>query len=396
MQAQESKPGQSRPGRPIVCYGSGVSHLSHRVPANPGRANPNGRLAGLKLAQQQSGIDVTYIGFPLEVSQAFGRAIDPWTTVLYSSVPIRIRAVWDSLPGNTLASTKATKLYRGFAEALQPDVWYPVALAEKLTGRDLNGPTEPDIEIILNNKANWYFGTDGNTPADRTDLVSVVLQEVAHGVGFTSAGDVKGDNGSLRDDGYLLIYDLLLANKAGGRLSLYPDPSPDLRTQFTSDALYLHSPTASNANPNGWPKVFAPAFYNSGASLSHLDEAAYPPGDSNSLLTPYFANGESVHELGSIVPGVLADLGWSNDTGTATEVRVYPNPGAGVYTIRLPLGIPTLDLGVFDLTGQPVKTVPGITASLFQLDVSTLPSGVYVLRMITPTGSLSQKLILSH
>jgi hypothetical protein len=64
----------------------------------------------------------------------------------------------------------------------QSNTWYTVALANQLAGVDLD-PTTTDLSSTLSSDINWYFGTDGNTPADQYDFVTVALHEILHGLG---------------------------------------------------------------------------------------------------------------------------------------------------------------------------------------------------------------------
>src|SRR5205085_1762479 len=114
------------------------------------------------------------------------------------------------------------------------------------------------------------------------------------------------------------------------------------------------------------------------------------------LMTPYFAMGESIHTLGGILPGILRDLGWTNEPAPATDAVVYPNPSTGLYTVQLPLNVPTADLQVLDMTGRLVRTVNALSAPVSQLDLSALPSGVYFLQLKSPTGNVQRKLLLTR
>ncbi len=378
---------ESMPGKLITCYGTTAVRQTHLAPAR----------SMLRVEQKSAtaSLDVTFVGFPPGVVPAFQQAIDTWKNLLQSPVPIRIRAVWSSLSGSALASTGATKLYRGFAGAVQPDVWYPVALAEKITGRDLNGTDQPDITITLNSDAAWYSGLDGKTPADQTDLITVVLHELAHGLGFVSSADVRDTTGQLRDDGYLSIYDRLLENRTGVRLSAYADPSADLAVALTSDNVYLHSTTAASTNQGQFPKVQAPGVFIKGSSSSHLDEAAYPPGDANSLMTPYFARGESIHVTGNLLMGVLADLGWTTSNTAQNALSVFPNPGTGVYTIQFPVGTVVSGVQVVNTLGQVMQTeVSPVSETLRHVNITPLPNGVYTLIITTDTGLERRKIVL--
>jgi hypothetical protein len=377
----------SIPGKPIVCYGGNTTHLNHLVPAK----------ANLRQGQRLSKFEITYTGFPDEAKTAFQYAVSIWETMISSSVPIRISATWTSLDGSTLASTGAKRLYRGFAGAIQPDVWYPVALAEKITSDDLNPTTESDIEVSVNQDVRWYFGTDGQTPSSNLDMVSVILHEIAHGLGFISLADTENNNiGKLRDEKHLFIYDLLLENRSQVRLSSLPDSSQTLYRQFVGSAVYLHSPTAAQAISNRFPRVYTPTFFSRGTSLSHLDNTMFPYGDLNSLMTPSFSSGESVHIPGPVVLGVLADLGWVANPGNRDDIVVYPNPSTGVFTVTIPLYINTVRINVVDAVGKEVvytgeRTVP---SPVNEIDLSTLPAGLYAMVITTPTGKIRRKLMV--
>ena len=120
------------------------------------------------------------------------------------------------------------------------DLWFPEALADKRAGRDL-AAGEPDIITRFNSHedANWYFGTDGNTPSGKTDFVSTVLHEIAHGLGFTSFARVEErtiarftwsseTTGKLRDATSLIypnIYDFFVENGSEKGIMSFPDPS---------------------------------------------------------------------------------------------------------------------------------------------------------------------------
>src|SRR5690606_6976206 len=75
----------------------------------------------------------------------------------------------------------------GYSTQVSPifynDKFYPASLANVLIGSDQNG-SNPEIDITFNSNFNWYIGIDGNTPADKYDLVTTALHEIGHGLGW--------------------------------------------------------------------------------------------------------------------------------------------------------------------------------------------------------------------
>ncbi len=306
---------------PIICYASGKDMHTYVAPPTgfrQGRANAR--------TTANSTFQVTYIGFPANARQAFQYAVDIWQSVLISSVPIRITATWEDLtnkggdPGgdNTILGSAGPSTYlANFLGAPKFRTYYPIAMAEKLARRELNGPGEADIEASFNSVyTKWYFGTDGKTPAGKTDLATVVLHEIGHGLGFSASVNVTGTQGSWGGGGDFAvpnIFDLFVENRAGKLMvdtASFKNPSPELKTLLTSGSVFLGSPRATQANSNKKPKLYAPSTYNKGSSISHLDEKTYPAGDTNSLMTPQVGDAEAVLSPGPILLNSFADMGW--------------------------------------------------------------------------------------
>lgn len=127
----------------------------------------------------------------------FQRAAEIWGELINSDIPIVVNAQFSpqecSMMGSTLGSAGVNQVVADFPNAPLSNTFYPVALANSLEGRDLNdGSAEinatfnSDIDTGCSGADGWYYGIDGNTPANRIELLPVVLHEIAHGLGFTS------------------------------------------------------------------------------------------------------------------------------------------------------------------------------------------------------------------
>ena len=293
-------------------------------------------------AARASVFEVTYIGFTPEAQTAFQRAVDIASSLISSPVTIRVQSEFRTLEPHVLGGARANYIHRLESPAWSEGFWYPDALADKLLRRDLS-PGPPDIYTSFNNRAElWYFGLDGNTPAGKYDFVTIVLHELFHGLGFAGQGSrlrsifpgLLSNFGTVRNGPAPGIYDFFVVEGATtpiGKtlhqqklITKYVDYSTELLTALTGGNLYWVGAQGVANNGGTRPKLYAPNPWDLGSSYSHLDEATYPPGDPNSLMTPRFGSAESIHDPGEIMRGILHDIGWG-DFPTAPTVTLTPS-----------------------------------------------------------------------
>ena len=272
----------------------------------------------LKSVQQKSDIIMRLEGFPEEAEAAMEYAVSIWESIIESDMPIHFYARWSSTLGtNTLASCGPETYYANFKNAPFKDYFYPVAIAEKIADEELNGVTRNDLEASFSSKIKWYYGTDGNTPEDAYDLVSVALHEIAHGLGFTGFFFVDDDIGgyAFYDFGDATTFDLLVERLSGNQLvdtSFYQNATHAFKLALESGSLYANSPVAKSASGGTRPRLYAPNAFDPGSSIYHLNDFSYPGGDENSLMTHAFAKGEAIHDPGPLTLGIMEDIGWTN------------------------------------------------------------------------------------
>ena len=246
-------------------------------------------------------------GFTPEAETAFMAAADIWASVLSSPVTIRVDAEFVDLGDlGALGLGGPTLLFREFVGGV-PQTFYAEALADALAGADLD-PGNSDITVSINSGfTGWYLGTDGNPPPDQFDLLSAVLHELGHGLGFVDSFDVNTSGaGSWGLDGRPLIYDHFVEDTSGRNLidtAIYPNSSTTLGAALTSIVLF------NGANTSG-AVLFSPSSF-SGSSIVHLDDETYPHGNPDALMNPFLGNGQARHNLGPITQGIFQDMGWA-------------------------------------------------------------------------------------
>jgi hypothetical protein len=133
---------------------------------------------------------------------AFQHAANLWGATLTSNVPIRVGASFVPLTctatGAVLGSAGAYEIFSDFPNAPKASTWYPGALAAKLAGADQSDPANPHIVARFNSRlglfpdclpgAPFYLGLDNNF-GNGIDLVTVLLHELGHGLGFQTFTD---------------------------------------------------------------------------------------------------------------------------------------------------------------------------------------------------------------
>lgn len=273
-----------------------------------GQATPS-RGAPLAKIAPTATFDITYHGFSRAARAAFRAAADTWATKVSSPIPITVDATLRPLGRDVLGSGGPGFSWRDFDGAPRANTWYFDAMANKLAGRQIDASA--DIVATFNSDlGRWYFGTNGATPAGRYDFESVVMHELGHGLGILGSGSMTPQGSTARSSNLPASYDLFTENASGTPLLKFVNNSTRLTAQLTSNRVFFDSPRVRNANHGKPAKLYAPAQWQQGSSYGHLDEAAYPKGNPNSLMTPTLHPGEAIHSPGPITRALLHSIGW--------------------------------------------------------------------------------------
>jgi len=183
--------------------------------------------------------------------------------------------------------------------------------------RDKNGAGVDNICTFNSNAAvQWYDGTDGNVPPGSIDLVSVVLHEVGHALGFVDTFGESEPNAWGKEYGayyYLTRWDELLRDKDGDA-PIPSDQGPDAFDELNTVTFVGANAKAiyGDAVP-----IYAPDPFEKGSSLCHTD---YWSGLSG-LMVPTVATGLDKHGLADFEVGMFNDLGWRLSFPTAVRAR---------------------------------------------------------------------------
>jgi len=181
--------------RPAIAHAAATIVIQNTDAPNvgfndPTPAAPVGGNPGTTIGQQR-----------LNVFQA---AANIWGAQLTSVPVIVVDAAWPALACNanaaTLGSAGATQVFSSASFPIA-NTWYPAALANKFVGVQID-PTTPQIRARFNVNLGqpgcltgifFYLGLDANHGAN-IDLETVLLHELAHGLGFQAFVTQAGSN----------------------------------------------------------------------------------------------------------------------------------------------------------------------------------------------------------
>lgn len=309
---------------------------------------------------------------PAEALAAVKYSLHHWSELITSSKKIKIKVIWELIEGNFLARTQPTEYFREFSKSALESTWYPVALAEKISKQEMNDSNAYEIEIRLNEEANWYIGIDGSPPNDKYDLVSVLLHEIAHGLGFISSAYKVEAGLQFSSDPYVSIYDHSLIDSDGNRLYKYNYDPTLLYALTTNEEVFIYSPDKYQI---ALYKCYAPNIFFPGISLSHFDDTY---ADENLLMSPFIPSGWALHKIDSITSKILMNMGWQGQN--QNEISIYPNPTRDFLEIRLPSNLDKIQIEIFTLNGNKINTQRIIDPLTPIYKIQTpYPDGIYLI-----------------
>ena len=189
---------------------------------------------------------------------AFQHAADIWGKTITSNVATRVGASFVALSCSAnsavLGSAGANDIFSDFPNAPKAATWYPSALANKLAGTD-QAPGSPHIVARFNSRlglfpdclpgSGFYLGLD-RQPGSQIDLVTVLLHELAHGLGFQTFTD---DETGEEINGIPSIWDSYLIDNRSNKLWVNMTNAERAASAISGRGLSWNGPSVSAAVP---------------------------------------------------------------------------------------------------------------------------------------------------
>jgi hypothetical protein len=341
--------------------------------------------------EKKSNFLVSFNTVPSVARPAIQAAIDIWSENFSSTVPVNVNVKWGSSSSyGVLASASAKNNFSNFNGAPDRTLYYASALANALAGRDLD-PSSPEVEISITSNAPWYYGIDGKCPPRSFDLVSVILHELGHGLGFVSGNYYDSFSGFGRVD-QPTPFDAYAQLPDGRRLADLPSPSLEAGRAMTS-SLFWSGENAIKANNGIKPKLYTPSVYEPGSSISHLDEATFSQSADNAVMTPNLDAGEVFHLPGPLLLAMFEDMRQKPPAGIAAgtplppqNVKALIGDKSAIIRFDPPVNFRSAQVSKYDVTNLQTGVV--VSASESPVTVSGLKNGTAYTFSVSATNSL--------
>ena len=320
------------------------------TPAAPFGGNP-----GVTIGQQRLNV--------------FQRAATIWGATLSSTVPILVQAAFNPLSCNATSAVLGSAGPR-FIEVNEPtfqfqNYWYHEALANKQAGVDLTPPFGTDNGSDINAQFNsnlgnvgcltgsgWYYGYDHNE-GTKIDLLSVVLHELGHGLGFSTVTNGSTGNYFNGPPAFPAVYDKFLYDETTG---LHWDQNTAPQRQAS----------AINTNNLTWDGFNVTT--DAAPFLSHVPELVVPYGSGSIIanaaafgapLTLAGVSGQAVVVQDALAPtGDGCDVPFANAGDVAGKIAVIDR-GVCTFVIKVKNAQDAGAIGVIIVNNAAGVIAPG-------------------------------------
>ena len=356
------------------------------APAKPSAPHP-------KSATAQSVFNISYVNVPENEKVAIQAAADSWAASWKSAVPVTITASFArQSSASVLASATPVKFFHGFNNAPDSELWYTSAMANALSGKDLD-PANPEIAIQINSamSRSFYLGTDGNCPPNQYDLESILLHELGHGLGFLS-NDSYNTFFKIGSIDQPTPFDAYSQTADGSRLSDLASPSAELGAALTSRLVWSGA-RAIAANAGVKPLLYTPSTYQPGSSVSHLDQDTFINSGANAVMCPSLNAAEIFHEPGPLLLAMMQDMLTKPPAGIATSAPNVPRnvkalvaDKSAIITFDSPANIRTAQVDLYSV--KVVQTGQIVTGTSSPIIVSGLRNGTNYSFSVTASNAL--------
>ena len=117
-------------------------------------------------------------------------------------------------------------------------------------------------------------------------------------------------------------------------------------------------------------------------------------GNANVIFRIVFQSDEGVNQQGVVIDDFVVEGTLANEQFEMNNIAIYPNPSKGIFNVSMGTITPK-NIEVYDLTGKIVysKSEFQNNPSQFLLDLSSISSGIYFVRIASDNQSTTKRII---
>lgn len=337
--------------------------------------------AGVKNVFKIQGTEV-----PEPVMNVMTYCAETWSQYISTSIPIQVSVSWQELKSNVNAYAKPTNYYS------IDNIFYPVALAEKIQGKNLNG-NNADIEVVINKSINWNLSTDNPSEEKQYDLITTLLHELAHGLGLI--GNITAECLDSKEFPSPTIYDMFISDSTYQKIVYSENNTYYIKNELLNSNKLFWNGQFTKAVCGEFLQLYAPTNFNSGSTAYHLDETTYPTGSGFELMTPVLRSTEIFREPDAATIAMLADIGWNSYYCTVFQPTNNSNL-ADETVISYYLDVTFLEkiqkssvLYSLDSGKHAIELLPTADENIFTTNIPSLPFDhtiSYAIQLITTSN----------
>lgn len=223
----------------------------------------------------------------------------------------------------------------------------------------------------------------GNLPSPRAFTTEFVINNKAYMVGGTTAP------GSQTSD----VHEYDPATDSWTQKAPFPIAANEMVSFALNGKGYVGLGSISGALQTQWYE-FDPAAnqWQSIASFPGLvrqQSIAFQAGNNGFVFAGRGANSNYLNDLWRFTPGTSTG---TTETANMTFTQVYPNPANDFVKIESGAFIEKISL--YDLQGRLIKSVDGIDQQEYQLELSDIENGVYMVQMKSGTNMSQVRIVI--
>jgi len=269
-----------------------IHYVEKVCPGSPVYENKKLPAKARRLSSAKGNINLVYFeDVPDSIKTAISVAANLWESKITNNREIYIAVFFEPLEPETAMELEVYY----YADVESELLGCPMALASQILDKQFGEEYSPDGTIIFNTGINWDCSFTGNMTGEY-NMTTMASRGIARCLGFGSSVVPSSAKNYEYYYNWPSFFDKLLYSDSE-RLTDLEQNSDEMAAFIQSNNVYINTAYSTY-------KIYAPAVYDPGLSLSYFD-------DENSLMSYSLGKGNSALAIDENTIDVLRTIGWN-------------------------------------------------------------------------------------